>query len=187
MSQHIFTAIGKTTEDSKRQPFSPIKKIHFQSMIVVMLLSLIYVTYETQFAKNNNYEIIAVKEKADLVFKDGLNGEIIVQIVSHENDTYRLIKEIQLEGEQGFLRGTLRALTRERKSRQLSHEIPFELRLDSDNHLSITDPLTKNSINLDAFGPDNVAVFTKLMIQSRKTKETTEEEKNHIENSKEMK
>jgi hypothetical protein len=31
--------------------------------------------------------------------------------------------------------------------------------------LSLNDPLTKNEINLDAFGPDNVGVFLQIMIE----------------------
>jgi putative photosynthetic complex assembly protein len=152
-----------------------------------MLISLFYVTYETQFANNKNHEIVAVKEKVNLVFKDGINGEILVQVVKSEKNEYKLIKEIQLDGEQGFMRGTLRALARERKTRQLSHEIPFELKLDFEGHLSITDPLTKNTINLDAFGPDNVAVFSKLMNLTQNNSSSISQEITSIENSKEMK
>ncbi len=68
-----------------------------------------------------------------------------------------------LQGEQGFLRGALRALTRERRMRDLGPQQPFELAARADGRLTLSDPATGTRLDLEAFGPTNVAVFARLL------------------------
>lgn len=68
----------------------------------------------------------------------------------------------QIEGEQGFARGVLRALARERKRQQLGQTIPFLLQSHTDGSLTLSDPATRQTIHLDSFGPAQKAVFAKL-------------------------
>jgi len=69
-------------------------------------------------------------------------------------------KEVALfRGEQGFLRGTLRALARERKMRGIGSEAPFVVLAHSDGRLTLTDPSTAQRIDLESFGPTNSAIF----------------------------
>lgn len=187
MNQPLFTVTSSTTSIQQNESFAPIKKIHFQAMILTMVLSLFYVTYETKWANHQTLELAPTKEKVDLIFKDGMHGEIIIGVVNKEKDPSSIVHEITVDGEQGFLRGTLRALARERKNRQLSPYVAFELKLDTDGRLSITDPLTSSMINLDAFGPDNVAVFLNIMNESKKSLMAQESIKKSDEHSKEMK
>jgi len=65
-------------------------------------------------------------------------------------------------GEQGFLRGTLRALVRERRRQSLDESSPFWLRGHADARLVLWDPATGQRIDLDSFGPSNKAVFARL-------------------------
>ena len=65
-------------------------------------------------------------------------------------------------GEQGFVRGTLRALARERKRRDLDDQPPFELTGHQDGRLTLRDTATGQRINLESFGPTNLAVFAQL-------------------------
>ena len=65
-------------------------------------------------------------------------------------------------GEQGFLRGTLRALVRERRRQSLDETSPFWLRGHADARLVLWDPATGQRIDLDSFGPSNKAVFARL-------------------------
>jgi CheY-like chemotaxis protein len=75
-----------------------------------------------------------------LVFKDDANGDILIEILQASRQASQQGESVlRFSGEQGFLRGTLRALARERKSRHLSPEAPFELALHQDGRLSITD------------------------------------------------
>ena len=68
----------------------------------------------------------------------------------------------RFEGEQGFLRGTLRALTRERSRRGLGPQAPLRLVAQGDGRLTLLDPSTGERIGLEAFGPSNFAVFSQL-------------------------
>ena len=77
----------------------------------------------------------------------------------------------QAHGEQGFLRGTLRGLARERRRRQLGSDAPLELQRRADGRLALLDPATAERIDLDAFGPDNVAVFARWLGPAQPTKE----------------
>jgi putative photosynthetic complex assembly protein len=69
----------------------------------------------------------------------------------------------RFEGEQGFLRGTLRALVRERRMRGLGAELPFQLVLHRDGRLTLFDPSAGTRIALESFGPDNARVFARLL------------------------
>lgn len=69
----------------------------------------------------------------------------------------------QFKGEQGFVRGSLRALTRERRARDLGPEIPFQLTAHADGRLTLLDPATGQRIDLESFGPTNAANFSRLL------------------------
>lgn len=69
----------------------------------------------------------------------------------------------RVHGEAGFLRGALRALTRERQRRGLGPAIPFELTARTDGRLTLSDPATGERLDLESFGPTNAAVFARLL------------------------
>lgn len=66
-------------------------------------------------------------------------------------------------GTQGFVRGTLRGLARERKRQGLGPEAPFELLGRADGRLTLVDPATGRRVDLESFGPTNAAAFAKLI------------------------
>ena len=66
-----------------------------------------------------------------------------------------------MTGEQGFLRGTLRGLARERKRRDLDAGPAFQLIARADGRLTLADPATGQRIDLESFGPTNAAVFAR--------------------------
>ncbi len=68
-----------------------------------------------------------------------------------------------VSGEQGFLRGVLRGLARERKRSELGPEQPFELIGRADGRLTLRDPATGRLVDLESFGPTNAAVFARLL------------------------
>lgn len=73
-------------------------------------------------------------------------------------------KQIQtISGEQGFMRGSLRALVRERKRRGIGPAQPFALVARKDGRLTLEDPATGARIDLESFGPTNAAVFVRLL------------------------
>ena len=69
----------------------------------------------------------------------------------------------RFEGEQGFLRGTLRAMARERKLQGVGRGDPFELLLLADGRLTLRDPATGARIALESFGATNTGVFARLL------------------------
>ena len=92
-----------------------------------------------------------------LRFEDRPDGSIAVI----DGRSGRLVTTIQ--GEQGFVRGALRALARERKARGLDGQVPFELVVRPDGGLTLTDPVTRQRIDLDAFGPTHMSAFATLL------------------------
>ena len=68
-----------------------------------------------------------------------------------------------LYGEQGFVRGALRALTRERYARGMGSEKPFELVARVDGRLTLMDPSTGQRVDLESFGPTNAAEFSRFL------------------------
>jgi len=65
-------------------------------------------------------------------------------------------------GEQGFVRGILRTLSRERMRRGIGSGPTFELIGHTDGRLTLLDPATGHRINLESFGPTNMASFAML-------------------------
>ncbi len=92
-----------------------------------------------------------------LRFEDRPDGSIAVI----DGRTAELVSSI--EGEQGFVRGALRALARERKSRGLGAEQPFQLIARADGRLTLFDPVTDQRVDLESFGPTNAAAFAQLL------------------------
>ena len=108
---------------------------------------------------SNTTEIIAPTQTRVLRFVDQPDGSI--NVIDKSSD--KLVQNFS--GEQGFLRGTLRSLVRERKLRGMdaSIERAFELIAHSGGRLTLRDPATGATIALESFGPTNMAVFTGLM------------------------
>ena len=67
-------------------------------------------------------------------------------------------------GANGFLRGTLRGLARERKRQGIGPEEPFRLIAHVDGRLTLVDPATGRRVDLESFGPTNAAVFYRLLV-----------------------
>lgn len=105
----------------------------------------------------------AVQWSRALHFDDDATGAVLVRD-ARSGDTIA-----RFEGEQGFLRGSLRALIRERKRRDLGPEQPFVLQGHVDGRLSLRDPATESRIPLDSFGPSNLALFTPLRSDTLQT------------------
>jgi putative photosynthetic complex assembly protein len=66
-------------------------------------------------------------------------------------------------GEQGFLRGAIRALARDRIARKIGSEPPFKLISRTDGRLTLFDPVTGQRVDLESFGPANTAVFVPFL------------------------
>ena len=93
----------------------------------------------------------------DLRFDDAADGSIVITDASTGQPAARI------SGEQGFLRGTLRSLARQRKLAGVGAGPAFKLLARADGRLTLLDPVTQQRIDLESFGPDNAAVFARLL------------------------
>lgn len=66
-------------------------------------------------------------------------------------------------GEGGFVRATLRTLTRERLRRGIGPGVPFELAVLQSHRVVLVDPALGRSVDLEAFGATNFAAFARLL------------------------
>lgn len=92
-----------------------------------------------------------------LRFEDRPDGGVAVI----DGETGKLLTVIT--GQQGFFRGALRALTRDRAARKIGSEQPFKLISRTDGRLTLFDPMSGQRIDLESFGPTNAAVFVPLL------------------------
>lgn len=97
------------------------------------------------------------RERA-LQFEDRDDGSIVV-IDAASNSAIETLEP----GTNGFLRSTLRGLVRERKRQGLGPEQPFRLVAHTDGRLTLIDPATSRRVDLEAFGPTNIATFAHLL------------------------
>lgn len=98
----------------------------------------------------------AVVWQQTLRFEDRTNGDVAALDAASGQEVARF------KGEQGFVRGSLRALARERAVRQLGPEAPFELMGHVDGRVTLRDTATGERLNLESFGPTNAAIFSQL-------------------------
>jgi putative photosynthetic complex assembly protein len=103
----------------------------------------------------------AVAQRA-LIFRDLPDGGVaIVDAASGRTlDT--------AHGEQGFLRGTLRAMARERRLQGAGADAPLQLIARADGRLTLADASTGARIDLESFGSTNAAVFAQWLPQGDK-------------------
>lgn len=133
----------------KRQPIN--KPISILIGFLIMVLALVsFARFQGLGWKVQDAPVLW--ERA-LVFVDTPEGNISARDFSDS-------KEVAVfKGEQGFLRGTLRALARDRKMRGIGSEAPFVVLAHTDGRLTLMDPSTSQRIDLESFGPTNSAVF----------------------------
>jgi len=101
---------------------------------------------------------VAPIESRMLRFEDRRDGAVTVSD-SQENHIIAVLPP----GTNGFARGVMRGLARFRKLDEIGMSPSFKLTHWSDGRVSIEDPETKRSIELEAFGETNVGVFAKLL------------------------
>jgi putative photosynthetic complex assembly protein len=123
------------------------------SMLLLILLAIGFARWQGISDKQAD---AATVWQRDLVFADGPQGSVIVKDAQSQTEI------AQFEGEQGFLRSTLRALVRERKRQNIGPDAPMQLMGRADGRLTLLDPSTQQRIDLEAFGPSNAAVFAGL-------------------------
>ena len=126
------------------------------ALFLIACLALVAWVRWTGPAQQDN--IIARAEQIrTLRFVDQPDGSIQVIDAATGKDIHNF------QGEQGFVRGTLRALVRDRRLQGLGADQPFELIAHDAGRLSLRDPATGSTIALESFGSKNIGVFARLM------------------------
>lgn len=92
----------------------------------------------------------------ELRFEDRADGSVAVI------DTQRQRQIDRIEGEEGFVRGTLRGFARERRLRGIGPTEPLVLVARTDGRLTLMDPATSRIVDLESFGPANAGRFAVL-------------------------
>lgn len=96
----------------------------------------------------------------ELTFTDRGDGAVVVRDVT-TGETVRVLVDGVLGN--GFVRGVMRGMARERHFRGVGMTPPFTLTLWKNGTLSLDDKSTGRSIELGSFGPDNRAAFAALL------------------------
>jgi putative photosynthetic complex assembly protein len=108
----------------------------------------------------------AVVESRDLRFVDRADGAVLV----YTNQDDRLVDTLQ-PGTNGFVRGVLRGLVRERRADHVGAAPPFRLTRWADGRLSLDDPSTGRHVDLEVFGPTNAGAFAQILVASGRSRE----------------
>ena len=123
----------------------------------VVAFSLIAVGFVRITGNGPDQRVSAGTQERPLRFEDRPDGGVAV-IDGRSGETLAT-----LQGEQGFVRGALRVLARERKARGLGAELPFQLIARTDGGLTLYDPATLQRIDLESFGPTQAGSFSRFL------------------------
>jgi putative photosynthetic complex assembly protein len=107
-----------------------------------------------------------VVEQYDLRFVDRTDGAVLIYSANDD----KLVDTLQ-PGTNGFVRGVLRGLVRDRNADHVGRSPPFRLTRWADGRLSLDDPSTGRHIDLEVFGPTNAGAFADILIASSEQKD----------------
>ncbi len=125
----------------------------FALLVTVVTVAAVGRINHAHSAPDNAHVIL----QRDLTFEDRDDGAVVTRAAADHH-----VVEV-FQGQQGFLRGTMRGFARTRHLENLGPEAPFRLAAWSDGRLTIDDPATGQHVELMAFGPDNWGVFARLL------------------------
>jgi|FEC22Drversion2_1045045.scaffolds.fasta_scaffold00166_6 putative photosynthetic complex assembly protein len=94
----------------------------------------------------------------DVAFADRADGGVEVTAAADGR-----VLHVYEPGTNGFVRGVMRGLARERRLAGIGAGPPFRLALGADGRLTLSDTATGRVISLEAFGPDNVGAFAEIL------------------------
>ena len=95
----------------------------------------------------------------DLSFDDRADGTLAVT----DTDSHALVSVIG-HGQDNFVRATMRGLAQQRIRDGLGPQMPFRLTRWADGRLTLLDPDTRRSVELEAFGETNETAFARLLL-----------------------
>jgi putative photosynthetic complex assembly protein len=94
----------------------------------------------------------------ELRFVDRANGGVgVLNAVDGS-----VVTEIQ-PGQDNFVRATMRGLARQRYREAMGADVPFRLTAWADGRLTLEDPATRRTVELESFGATNEADFSRML------------------------
>jgi putative photosynthetic complex assembly protein len=105
--------------------------------------------------------VSAVIQSCDLRFEDRADGAVLIYSAA----TNQLVDMLE-PGTNGFVRGVLRGLVRERRAEHVGPAPPFRLTRWADGRLSLDDASTGRHVDLEVFGPTNAGAFADILTAS---------------------
>jgi putative photosynthetic complex assembly protein len=133
--------------------------------LVLSVRSNILPAAPTQAELRQEKGVKPVRERM-LHFADTADGFVLVTDARSGAEVARIGQEGS-----GFIRGVMRGLARERRMHQLGAKVPFKLTLYQDTSLTLVDPTTGRTLELNGFGHTNRAAFLKLIAPEAKIPE----------------
>ncbi len=133
------------------------------ALAIIATLALVFSNPTHEVTVSGEKDRLQARASRDIRFEDQGDGSIRVVDA-------KLREQIAMvaPASNGFLRGAVRGLVRERKLQGLGMEVPFTLALLADGRLVLHDAATGHEIDLASFGSTNAAVFSKLLAPAEK-------------------
>jgi putative photosynthetic complex assembly protein len=143
----------------------PLPRAPLYGAIGLVLFSLIAVTtVRVTGTGNSPFPDAQAIEVREFRFQDRPDGGVSVFDVKDNH-----LVQIYAPGTNGFVRGVLRGLSRERKRQGIGPDQPFRLTGRADGRLTLEDPSTGRRVDLESFGATNAGVFARLLTNGTTT------------------
>lgn len=141
------------------QPFPRLALIAAGLLVVGSITAAAVARYERVNSDSANVEqTMAPLAARELTFFDMADGSVEVRDASGVEIVY-----VAEPGTNGFIRGVMRGMARDRRARGIGQEPAFRLAEWPDGRLSLEDLATGKQIELGAFGATNRAAFAQLL------------------------
>jgi putative photosynthetic complex assembly protein len=128
------------------------------AVTLVATMALVFWTGTPEPSPTAETERLPVLAARDVFFEDQPDGSVRVIDAKLKRHV-----EIIAPASNGFLRGAVRGLVRERKRQSIGPEIPFTIAALASGRVVLRDAATAREIDLATFGSTNVEVFARLL------------------------
>lgn len=157
--QAEFGAATAQSAASKRDTF-PKSALLIVFGVIAAVLATVAVIRDTERGPRDLADAVLT---LPIRFEDRADGAVVVRSGAGPVIGDGEVLQVFDPGTNGFVRGALRGLARERKRRAIGAEVPFTLVLWPSGMMSLEDPTTHNTIDLSAFGPSNAEPFMRIL------------------------
>jgi putative photosynthetic complex assembly protein len=121
-------------------------------------IALVFFTGGPEIAELSALERLPAISVREVFFEDVVDGSVRVTD-AHNGAQIELIAPAS----NGFLRGAVRGLVRERKRQSIGAELPFTVAALASGRVVLRDTATAREIDLASFGSSNVEAFARLL------------------------